>query len=143
LLSINAAGGITFTVSGGGVPVTIKSLNPVNDGKWHHVIAECDRNSKKLVLYIDGKKNREFPGIGKSVSLLNSSDLYAGGSPEGNFFHGTYEFLRISLGTLRDAKTTIDELYAWQFNGPFLRDFTGNKTKEKRDAGALEKQDNS
>jgi hypothetical protein len=47
--------------------------------------------------------------------------------------------VRISLGTLADAKTDIGELYAWQFNGPFLRDFTGRKPQGKRDAGALER----
>jgi hypothetical protein len=46
--------------------------------------------------------------------------------------------MRIALGILKDAKTDIKELYAWQFDGPFLRDFTGRKPKGKRDAGALE-----
>jgi hypothetical protein len=37
------------------------------------------------------------------------------------------------------ARTTIEELYAWQFDGPFLRDFTGRKpVGERRDAGAIE-----
>lgn len=44
----------------------------------------------------------------------------------------------LSLGTLKDAKTDIEELYAWQFDGPFIRDFAGRKPKGKRDAGALE-----
>ena len=35
-------------------------------------------------------------------------------------------------------KTSIEELYAWEFDGPFLRDFTSSKPKGKRDAGALE-----
>jgi hypothetical protein len=48
------------------------------------------------------------------------------------------EFMRISLGTLQDAKTDIQELYAWQFQGPFLRDFSGKKPIGRRDAGALE-----
>jgi len=35
--------------------------------------------------------------------------------------------------------TTIEELYTWQFDGPMLRDFTGQSpTGERRDAGALE-----
>ena len=50
------------------------------------------------------------------------------------------EFLRISHGTLSDAQTSIEELYAWQFNGPFLRDFSGHETIGKRDAGAIELQ---
>lgn len=55
-----------------------------------------------------------------------------------NYFRGAIDFLRVSRGTLADAKTMIDELYAWQFNGPFLRDFRGMSPEGKRDAGALE-----
>jgi hypothetical protein len=35
--------------------------------------------------------------------------------------------MRIARGTLAGSKTTIEELYAWEFNGPFLQDFTGRK----------------
>ena len=52
---------------------------------------------------------------------------------------GAIDFLRICRGTLADASTTIEELYAWQFDGPSLRDFTGRKPADgKRDAGAIE-----
>jgi hypothetical protein len=68
----------------------------------------------------------------------NGSDLFVCGMPEGHCLQGTVEFLRISLGTLKDAKTDINELYAWQFDGPFLRDFAGRTPTGKRDAGALE-----
>ena len=47
--------------------------------------------------------------------------------------------MRIVLGTMVDAKMTIEELYAWQFDGPFLRDFAGRApTGAGRDAGAIE-----
>jgi len=138
-LRVNPSGGVTFAVSGGATRADVRSTFAVHDGKWHHVIAECDRGLRTLVLYIDGKMRAAASGIDSSVSLENSSDLYVGGTPEGGFFHGTFEFLRISLGTLKDAKTDIDELYAWEFNGPFLYDFTGNKPRGKRDAGALER----
>ena len=38
----------------------------------------------------------------------------------------------------KDARTSINELYAWQFKGPHLRDFAGKKPDGKRDAGAFE-----
>ena len=76
-------------------------------------------------------------GVG-NVSIDNDSDLYVCGTPKGKCLKGTVEFVRISLGTLEDAKTDIEELYAWQFDGPFLRDFAGRKPEGKRDAGALE-----
>jgi hypothetical protein len=140
-LTINPSGGITFAVSGDGSLVKTRSTIAVNDGAWHHVIAECDRTTRILAIYIDGKKNNESPGIDGSVSLANPSDLYVGGTPQGDCLHGAFDFLRISLGTLKDAKTDIAELYAWQFDGPFLRDFAGNAPRGDRDAGALEKVD--
>ena len=54
-------------------------------------------------------------------------------------FRGSIDFLRLSKGTLEDAETTIEELYGWQFDGPFLRDFYGNwPTGVRRDVGAIE-----
>ena len=44
-----------------------------------------------------------------------------------------------SEGTLADAETNIQELYDWEFNGPFLKDFAGHlPTGASRDAGAVE-----
>lgn len=51
---------------------------------------------------------------------------------------GGLAFLRIAQGTLRDAETTIGELHAWEFRGPFLSDFTGARYPGKRDAGAFQ-----
>ena len=53
-------------------------------------------------------------------------------------YESLLEFLRIALGTLAESKTTIAELYAWEFDGPFLRDFTGRKATTSRAAGALD-----
>ena len=73
---------------------------------------------------------------------FDDGDVYVGGTPEGWHLDGTLDFLRIAHGTLGDADTTIDELYAWEFDGPFLRDFTGRQpTGRRRDAGAIEKAD--
>ena len=83
-LIINPSGGITFAVSGGeGVFVKARSTVAVNDGQWHHVIAQCDRNARTLVLYVDGKANTTAPGIDGTVSLSNSSDLYVGRDTRG------------------------------------------------------------
>ena len=113
----------------------------INDGKWHHVIAECDHEAQSLTVYVDGKRDSQVPGMGRRHSLANSSDLYVAGTPQGQYFNGTFEFLRICLGTLADAGTDIEELYAWQFHGPFGRDFLGNEPNGRRDAGAIEKVD--
>jgi hypothetical protein len=62
-----------------------------------------------------------------------------GGAPNGHFLDGAIEFLRIARGTLADSRTTIEELYAWEFNGPFLDDFTGRRrTTDGGCAGAID-----
>jgi hypothetical protein len=77
-----------------------------------------------------------------SVSLANDGDVHVGGTPEGRYLDGTLDYLRLAHGTLADADTTIEELYAWEFDGPFLRDFAGRKPAgARRNAGAIEKAD--
>ena len=136
-LTLDESGRLSFTVKATGRAAQLKSRRRINDGKWHHVIAEADRSTQTLTLYIDGQKDGSGAGIG-NASLDNDSDLFVCGTPDGQYLEGAMEFLRISLGTLEDAKTDIKALYAWQFDGPFLRDFAGRKPIGKRDAGALE-----
>ena len=101
-----------------------------------------DRKAKTLTVYVDGRKDASGPGVDETVSLANEGDVYVGGTPDGRYLDGTLDFLRIAQGTLADADTTIEELYAWEFDGPFLRDFAGRKpTGLRRDAGAIEKQE--
>ena len=137
-LIINPRGGVTLAAKGKSGSATLDSVGKVNDGRWHHLIAEGDRQAKTMTIYLAGRKNASGRGLGPE-SLANSSDLYLGGSPKGNCLKGTIEFARICQGTLQDAQTTIAELYYWQFHGPQTRDFTGRKpTGQGRDAGALE-----
>ena len=104
----------------------------INDGKWHHIIAEVERSTPEGInIYIDGKlSNGTWSGEMNAVSSLsNSADFTVGKTLSGEeerYFAGEIDFLRISRGTLKDAETTIDELYKWEFDGPFLRDFFGN-----------------
>ncbi len=117
----------------------LKTTMPVNDGKWHHLVAEIDREKQIMNLYLDGRLDASGSGPGPDMSLANQSALYVGGTPEGACLAVTLEFLRFAHGTLADAHTTIEELYAWQFNGPQDRDFTGRKpSDDRRDAGAME-----
>jgi len=139
-LAINKAGGVTFTVKSGDAKFEVASGARINDGKWHHVIAELDRVKSVGTIYVDGRQNAEDKmELAKDASLSNSGDLLVGKDDDGHFFNGAIDFLRIARGTLADAKTSIDELYDWEFDGPFLRDFMGHeKTGERRDAGAFE-----
>jgi len=131
---------LSFIVSGK-PEWSVSGAKNINDGSWHHLLAEVDRKGATKV-YIDcvvskGQSKGKYPA--PTLSLSNSADLLVGKSPEGNFFNGTLDFLRISKGTLTDARTTIGELYKWELDGPFLRDFTGKLPLGKhRDAGAIE-----
>ena len=137
-LRINKDGGVTLAAQAPGVRASLSSKHVVNDGQWRHVIAECDRKAGVFTIYIDGKQDARGPGLGPEASLANNADLYVAGTPRGGCLNGAVDFLRIARGTLADAKTTIEELHAWQFNGPPLADFTGRKRPpDGSAAGAL------
>ena len=137
-LTVGAAGKLSFNVKGTGASATAESKVKVNDGQWHHAIVEADRRARTLTVYVDGKKDGSAEGVDASVSLANEGDVYVGGTPEGRYLDGALDFLRIAQGTLSDADTTIEELYAWEFDGPQMRDFTGRKPTGARNAGAIE-----
>ena len=124
-LRVNEAGGVTLAAQAAGARASLTGQGAVNDGQWHHVVAEADRQAGRFTLYLDGGKDASGPGLGPEASLANGADLYVGGTPSGQNLDGAIDFLRIARGTLADARTTIAELYAWEFHGPFLEDFTG------------------
>ena len=124
----------------------------LNDGRWKHLLVEVDRQEgvtfhvdarkseaqSKITLTQDGRKSSgPFEAALPVVSLSNSGDFLVGGGPGQQFFAGTLDFLRVARGTLADAQTTIEELYAWQFNGPHLADFAGTPRTQNNAAGAL------
>ena len=137
-LTVGALGKLSFSVRGAGGAATAESKVKVNDGRWHHAIVEADRLARALTLYVDGKKDEWAKGVDATVSLANEGDVYVGGTPEDRYLDGALDFLRIAQGTLSDAETTIEELYAWEFDGPQMRDFTGRKPAGARNAGAIE-----
>ena len=95
----------------------------------------------RLTLYLNGRKEAAARGVDAAVSLANDGDLHVAGTPAGRFLNGALDFLRLAHGTLADADTTIEELYAWQFDGPFLRDFAGRGPVDgRRTVGAIEAQ---
>ena len=135
-LGFNAQGAIAFRVKAD-AEVTAISPAPVTDGKWHHVLAEADRKAGELRLYLDGKR------VTEQAAMLNGSTrhvgkLLVGETAAGAPLIGSMDFLRIALSSLAESKTSIEELYAWEFDGPFLRDFAGHKSTDKRAAGAVD-----
>ncbi len=136
-LTLDEAGKPELAIAGGGQQAKVTGPQALNDGQWHHLIAEADRAAKSLTLYVDGKQVATAAGLG-DVSLANDADLYLGGTPQGRCLAGAVDFARVALGTLAEARTTIEELHTWEFDGPAIRDFTGRKTQGKRDAGAID-----
>ncbi|MFO7956207.1 MAG: LamG-like jellyroll fold domain-containing protein [Candidatus Brocadiia bacterium] len=112
----------------------------IADGQWHHLIAEVDRSrADGITIYVDGTDaGGSASGAVPGSSLSNEGDFLAGGGPGLEHLACTLDFLRVARGTLADAETTIEELYAWQFDGPQLRDFAGREPVVRRDAGAIE-----
>ncbi len=145
-LDITENGYVRLTLNFSGSECSGQSAIPVNDGKWHHVVAEVDRTRPGgIYIYMDGKRSDgQWKGLMNSdESLSNTANFTVGKSlaPQENFFRGMIDFLRISRGTLEDAETTVEELFRWEFDGPFLKDFHGRPVTGKcRDAGALEYQ---
>ncbi|HEV2211357.1 MAG TPA: laminin G domain-containing protein [Verrucomicrobiae bacterium] len=138
-LKLNGKGGVTLLTRTTGRNADLSSRSSVNDGRWHHLIAEADRKAGTFTLYIDGRQDARGSGLGPTDSLANDSDLYVGGTPDGQHFKGALDFLRLARGTLADSQTSIAELYAWEFDGPFLYDFTGRRRPtDGGEAGAID-----
>jgi len=144
-LVIDAQGRVVFTISSQGQHSRLVSSTTVADGEWHHVLAEIDRASGRMSLYLDGHTDQAGQAsIGADTSIDCQADFVVGRSSAGasDHLHGAIDFMRVCHGTLADARTSYDELYAWQYvSGPALFDMLGQPIKgERRDAGALEQQ---
>ena len=125
-------------VTGGGQRFVATASRAISDGKWHHIVVEVDRKTG-ATFSLDGQKiAATTSGVLPTGSLSNTGDFLVGGGENQAFFSGKLDFLRVARGTLADAKTSIGELYAWQFNGPQTRDFAGRpRTTQNNAAGAL------
>jgi hypothetical protein len=134
-LAIGPDGAPRLTLQARGATTSATAAAKVNDGQWHHVLAEVDRAGSNATFYIDGKPAGEskLADLPQDAPLSNAADFIVGKN-----FAGAIDFLRVCRSTLAESKTTINELYAWEFDGPAGRDFGGNKPGGKRTAGAIE-----
>jgi hypothetical protein len=139
-LTVSKTGGCRLILRSGGTQDEAVAPIPLADGAYHHLIVEVDRKKWMVSFYLDGKKVHQagLQNLRPTASLANDGDFLVGRSSKDVYLEAELDFLRVSRGTLADAKTTIQELYAWQFHGPQYRDFTGRGPEGKRDAGALE-----
>ena len=53
-LAIANDGSVSLTLQSNTAKVSAASTTKVNDGKWHHVIAEVDRAASRASIYVDG-----------------------------------------------------------------------------------------
>lgn len=140
-MTINNSGKASMALYVSGTAVCARESEVIlNDSLWHHLLVEVNRNAG-IDMYVDGVlSNGTLTGTMPSLdqSLSNSADFLVGKDIDENHFLGSLDFLRISRGSLYDAKTTVDEIYTWETNGPFLYDLKGNAPVGKRDAGAIE-----
>ena len=138
-LQINTSGLVELVLDYGSSSSQRTSLRRVNDGQWHHVLVDIDRSvNEGINIYIDGRlSNGNWSGAQmKTTSLSNTAEFIVGRSDTG-FFKGKIDFLRLSRGSLAQAETNIEELYKWEFDGPYLYDYYG-KLNNIRDVGAVE-----
>ncbi len=136
-----AAGRPVLWLRSGGRTWRIEAGAELDGGRWHHLVAEVDRRAGAGAIYLDGRRAKVSPGkpLAGAASVANAADFLVGSDGASGRFAGALAFLRLARGTLADADTSIEELYAWQFHGPQTRDFTGRAPAgQRRDAGALE-----
>lgn len=140
-LCLDASGHVHLRLEKAGELVAESSSKAeIADGHWHHLVAQVDRaKAAGITLWIDGKRDHgPHDGRVTDADLDNGGDVLVGGGPDRPFLKGDLAFLRICLGTLAQARTSIDELRAWEFAGPQHADFTGQVPTGVRDAGALQ-----
>ncbi len=138
-LGLDENGKAKLSLLAGGKTDILRSDSALADGKWHHLLVEVDRQGGMARICVDGKADgQKSLSLTADASLSNQADFLIGKGSAG-FFAGKVDFLRVCRGTLADAETTIEELYAWQFDGPFLKDFMGaDRSKGKNVPGAID-----
>jgi hypothetical protein len=131
--------GIAFLDLGmGGKTTSWHAAKTINDGKWHHLLVEIDRTGSSINFFIDGVASNDRANGALGRGSLKNGAAFLVGKNNNAFFKGALDFLRVSKGSLKDAETTIGELYSWQFDGPFLKDYYGKSNGKARDVGAIE-----
>ncbi len=140
-LFIDADGRACFAIASDGSGATVRTDAAIDDGAWHHLLAECDRASGALRIYCDGALIATVStDVSPDASLSTTADFIVGADHDGaRHLRGAIDFMRVCQATLADARTDIAELHAWQTAGPVTRDFCGRApTGGQRDVGAIE-----
>ena len=76
----------------------VRQLSLICQSNWHwrlvviYMIAEADRSSKELNIYIDDKRDSSG-SVMNSVSINNDSDQFVCGIPYGKYLKGAVELI--------------------------------------------------
>lgn len=89
----SASGQVQFQIFSNGVGTGVVSNQPINDGRWHHVVGI--KTSNQLELYVDGKSNSKTAHNLGTVS--NNEPLHIGSfsAPITWFYQGLVDDVRI------------------------------------------------
>jgi len=84
-------------VTGTGNPGNYQyATTPVNDNKWHHIVAVADAGDDSLKIYVDGVREIGTSGsLGPWTGADNSENLMSGYNRYGNYFDGTIDEIAI------------------------------------------------
>lgn len=81
--------------------------------KWQHVLVEAERSHREgLSIYLNGERT----GVLMQDTAVSDNVDFKVGRSDNSYFSGSLDFLRISRGSLAEAETSIEELYAREFN---------------------------
>ncbi|MEO8371327.1 MAG: LamG domain-containing protein, partial [Candidatus Solibacter sp.] len=117
------AGQVSFFLTGSPISGTyVKTVSSTastyNDGNWHYAAATVSRIGN-MILYIDGVSSGTPINFGSysGVNLPNADKFYLGQYPDatgqapsaGNYFGGTLDEVRVSIGTVRSPDWILTE----------------------------------
>lgn len=95
-------GKVRVYLADGSTNQNIQSNSEINDGDWHHVIGQIDRENNRIRIYIDGKLDQD---VSLTVAgSLTSTNVARIGGPGPFWFNGQVDDLRIYNYALSPAQ---------------------------------------
>jgi len=104
-------GRVCFYVDAGGGPANVYTNEPVDDGKWHLIVAVRDNTANRLKMYVDGEiQNTSIGGAGTLRNKEDSRRFVIGRRQKGgigqthSYFEGVMDELAIYNRALSDPE---------------------------------------
>jgi hypothetical protein len=105
-----------FSDGNGQWPATSEGLNPVNDGRWHHVVLSFSRSGAARI-YVDGKLDVERSPVPPGLeSISNERPSRIGANLSGDWaFIGSIDEVRLYRRAL--TETEVEQLFTVETGG--------------------------